>query len=165
MLISSPTPQLAAEHLRRIDAAHQMMQPQAGISSIESAGSFFDKRTGPLVVVATGPVSDSDAKSLMGMVNYEASVTWNTPTDNPQARDLYMLILNIVILCAIVGGLAIVAGVAFGGIRILMKRWYPDKVFDRPEQMEFISLRLTEVAVKGSTPSGNEAGRNAGLTQ
>jgi hypothetical protein len=26
-----------------------------------------------------------------------------------------------------------------------MKRFYPDRVFDRPEQMEFISLRLTEV--------------------
>jgi hypothetical protein len=161
VLISYPTPQLAAEHLRRIDAAHQMNQPQAGVSSIESAGSFFDKRTGPLLAIATGPVSDSDAKSLLGMVNYEASVTWNTPTDNPQARDLYMLILNIVILCAIVGGLAIVAGVAFGGVRILMKRWYPDKVFDRPEQMEFISLRLTEVAVKGGAQSQTEAGRQA----
>jgi hypothetical protein len=161
MLISYPTPQLAAEHLRRIDAAHQITQPQAGISNIENAGSFFARRTGPIVVVATGPVSDSDAKSLMGMVNYEASVTWNTPTDNPQARDLYMLILNIVILCAIVGGLAIVAGVAFGGIRILMKRWYPDKVFDRPEQMEFISLRLTEAAVKGASQGANEGGREA----
>ncbi len=164
MLISYPTPQLAAEHLRRIDAAHQMTQPQAGIASIESAGSFFDKRTGPIVVVATGPVSDSDAKSLLGMVNWEASVTWNTPTDNPQARDLYMLILNIVILCAIVGGLAIVAGVAFGGIRILMKRWYPDQVFDRPEQMEFISLRLTEVVVRGTAEGGNEAGRSTPRT-
>jgi hypothetical protein len=159
MLISYPTPQLAAEHLRRIDAAHQMSQPQAGVSSIENAGSFFDKRTGPIVVVATGPVSDHDAKSLMGMVNYEASVTWNTPTDNAQARDLYMLILNIVILCAIMGGLALVAGVAFGGIRILMKRCYPDKVFDRPEHMEFISLRLTETVVKGGPQSGTEAGR------
>jgi hypothetical protein len=112
-------------------------------------------------VIATGPVSDSDAKSLLRMVNYEASVTWNTPTDNPQARDLYMLILNIVILCAIVGGLAVVAGVAFGGIRILMKRWYPDKIFDRPEQMEFISLHLTEAVVKGGTPSTSEAGRQA----
>jgi hypothetical protein len=161
MLISYPTPQLAAEHLRRIDAAHQMTQPQAGVSSIESAGSFFDKRTGPILVIATGPISDRDAKSLLGMVNYEASVTWNTPSDNPQARDLYMLILNIVILCAIVGGLAIVAGVAFGGIRILMKRWYPDKVFDRPEQMEFISLHLTEAAVKGASQSGTDAGRQA----
>jgi hypothetical protein len=159
MLISYPTPQLAAEHLRRIDAAHHLTQPQGGVSSVESAGSFFDKRTGPILVIATGPVSDGDAKSLLGMVNYEASVTWNTPSDNPQARDLYMLILNIVILCGIVGGLAIVAGVAFGGIRILMKRWYPDKVFDRPEQMEFISLRLTEAAVKGVSQSGNEGTR------
>ncbi len=161
MLISYPTPQLAAEHLRRIEAAHQMTQPQSGVSSIENAGSFFDKRTGPILAIATGPVSDSDAKSLLRMVNYEASVTWNTPTDNAQARELYMLILNIVVLCAILAGLAIVAGVAFGGIRILMKRWYPDRVFDRPEQMEFISLHLTEAAVKGASQSGNEGGRQA----
>jgi hypothetical protein len=164
MLISYPTPQLAAEHLRRIDAAHQMTQPQAGVSSIENAGSFFDKRTGPILAIATGPVSDSDAKSLLGMVNYEASVTWNAPTDNKQVHDLYMLFLNIVILCAILAGFAIVAGVAFGGIRILMKRWYPDKVFDRPEQMEFISLRLTEAAVDGAPQSGADGGRQAPKT-
>ena len=38
-----------------------------------------------------------------------------------------------------------------------MKRMYPDKVFDRPEQMEFISLRLTEVIVEvgpGEEPKG-----------
>jgi hypothetical protein len=161
MLISYPTPQLAAEHLRRIDAAQKMTQPQSGVSSIENAGSFFDKRTGPILAIATGPVSDSDAKSLLRMVNYEASVTWNTPTENTQVRDLYMLILNIVILCAILAGLAIVAGVAFGGIRILMKRWYPDKIFDRPEQMEFISLHLTEAVVKGASQSGTEGGRQA----
>ncbi len=159
MLISYPTPQLAAEHLKRIDAAHQMAQPQAGVSSIESAGSFFSKRTGPIVAIATGPISDSDAKSLLGQVNYEASVTWNQATDNAQVRDLYMLILNIVILCGILAGLAVVAGVAFGGIRILMKKWYPDKVFDRPEQMEFISLRLTETVVKRASQTGTDGGR------
>ena len=96
-------------------------------------------------------MSASDAKSLLGMVNWEASVTWNQQTENGQVRDLYMLILNIVILCGILAGLAVVAGVAFGGIRILMKRYYPDKVFDRPEQMEFISLHLTETVVKGTS--------------
>jgi hypothetical protein len=160
-LISYPTPQLAAEHLKRIDASHQLSQPQAGISEINGSGTFFDKRTGPIVAIATGGISDSDAKALLGRVNYEASVTWNTPTSDTQVRDLYMLILNIVILCAILGGLAIVAGVAFGGFRILMKRFYPDKVFDRPEQMEFISLHLTETAVKGASPKGPEVGREA----
>jgi len=161
MLISYPTPQLAAEHLRRIEAAHHVAQPQPGVSSVETTGSFFDKRTGPIIAIATGQVSDSDAKSLLGMVNWEASVTWNQATDNQQARDLYMLILNIVILCGVLAGLAVVAGVAFGGIRILMKRWYPDKIFDRPEQMEFISLRLTETAVKGSPQGGTDGGRRA----
>jgi hypothetical protein len=160
MLISYPTPQLAAEHLRRIDAARQA-QAQAGGASAGNAGSFSEKRTGPIIAIATGPVSDSDAKSLVGMVNWEASVTWNQATDNQQARDLYMLILNIVILCGILAGLAVVAGVAFGGIRILMKRWYPDKIFDRPEQMEFISLQLTETAVKGVSQSATDGGNPA----
>ncbi len=156
MLISYPTPQLAADHLRRIDAAHHLAQPQAGISQVDGSGTFFDKRTGPIVAIATGGISDSDAKSLLGRVNYEASVTWNTPTENAQVRDLYMLILNIVVLCAILAGLAIVAGVAFGGIRIFMKRFYPDKLFDRPEQMEFISLHLTETVVNGNMVTETE---------
>jgi hypothetical protein len=161
MLISYPTPQMAADHLKRIDGAHQIAQPQAGISEVSGSGTFFDKRTGPIVAIATGGISDSDAKTLLGRVNYEANVTWNTPTSDTQVRDLYMLILNIVILCAILAGLAIIAGIAFGGIRILMKRLYPDKVFDRPEQMEFISLHLTETVVKGASPSGPEVGPEA----
>ena len=159
MLISYPTPQLAADHLRRIDSAHQLAQPQAGVATVGGSGTFFDKRTGPIVAIATGGISDSDAKSLLGKVNYEASVTWNTPSESAQVRDLYMLILNIVVLCAILAGLAIIAGVAFGGIRILMKRFYPDKVFDRPEQMEFISLRLTETVVEVVSPGDPEGPR------
>jgi len=171
LLISYPTPQLAADHLRRIDAAHQIAQPKEGISAVESAGSFFDKRTGPIIAVASGPITASDAKSLLGMVNYEANVTWNTPSDQHAVHDLYLLILNVVILCAILGGLAIVAGVAFGGFRVLMKRWFPDRVFDRPEQMEFISLRLTETIVterivteseeSGHSQRGKEGGHHA----
>lgn len=150
MLISYPTPQIAAEHLRKIDAAHHLAQQQStGISTVEGSGTFFDKRTGPIVAIAGGGISDSDAKSLLGSVNYEASVTWNTPSESAQVHDLTMLILNIVVLCAILAGLAIIAGVAFGGIRILMKRLYPNKVFDRPEEMEFISLHLTEAVVAG----------------
>ncbi len=147
MLISYPTTKLAALHLQRIDAARKVARPETAVASVDSSGPFVDKRTGPLVVIVSGDVSDSDAKSLLGLVNYEASVTWNQRTDNPEARDLYALFLNIVVLCGILGGLAVVAGVAFGGIRILMKRWYPDKIFDRPEHMEFISLRLTETIV------------------
>jgi hypothetical protein len=155
MLISYPTPQLAAAHLRRIDAAQQQASPQT------AAAPIYSKRTGPLLVIMSGPVSASDAKSLLNSVNYEASVTWNQATDQHEVKDLYLLVVNVVILCAVLGGLAIVAGVAFGGIRILMKRWFPDKVFDRPEQMEFISLHLADTAAGAGSQRGPDAGRAA----
>jgi hypothetical protein len=154
MLIYYPTPQLAAEHLRRIGAAHGV-QFQAGVSGVQHLGEIYAKRTGPIIAIASGPLSEGDAKSLLAAVNYEAKVTWNERTDNQAVRDLYTLLKNIVLLCGVLGGFAIVAGIAFGGVRILMKRLYPERVFDRPDQVELISLRLTEV-VSYAPPS--EAG-------
>jgi len=168
MLISYPTPQLAADHLRRIDVALHQTPTQPGVSSpgvctAGTVGQLCYKRTGPLLAIAAGPMSTSDAKSLLGMVNYEASVTWNQATDQHEVRDLYQLVLNVVILCAILGGFAIVAGVAFGGFRILMKRWYPERVFDRPEHMEFISLHLAEGAAPGASRRGSDRGPSGPL--
>jgi hypothetical protein len=157
MLIYYPTPQLAAEHLRKIDAAHTGAQPQSGAAAVEDAGRFFDKRTGPIIAITAGPLSDSDAKSLLGLVNYEAKVTWNQRTLLDKNKDLGGLLVNIIILCFILGAMAVVAGVAFGGIRILMRRLYPDRVFDRREQMEFISLHLAETVAEGGA-GGQGAG-------
>jgi hypothetical protein len=38
---------------------------------------------------------------------------------------------------------AIVFGVAFGGVRVLLKKLLPGKVFDRPEQMDVLQLGLS----------------------
>jgi len=156
MLIYYTNPQVAIEHLKRIDPAYQQAQAQAGVAAIGSTGSFFYKRTGSIIAIASGPIADSDAKSLLRMVNYEASVTWSQAKGQDDVHDLYLLVLNVVIICVVIGGLAVVAGVAFGGFRILMKRWFPDKVFDRPEQMEFISLHLADTMAQGSSPSVSE---------
>ncbi|MDQ1387006.1 MAG: hypothetical protein QOF56_460, partial [Acidobacteriaceae bacterium] len=80
MLIEYPTPALAAEHLRRIDAAQHAAQPAAGVAAVENVGPFFNKRTGPIIAIAAGPLSESDARTLLGAVNWDASVTWNENT-------------------------------------------------------------------------------------
>jgi hypothetical protein len=143
MLIEYPTPQLAAQRLKEIDAAHQPAQAgQPGTPPIVDIGPFFDKRTGPIIVIASGPLSQSEAKSLLGSINYEADVTWNENTYASRKDNLANLLFNVIILCAILIGLALVAGLAFGGFRILMKRVFPERVFDRPEDVEIISLHL-----------------------
>jgi hypothetical protein len=145
MLISYPTPQIAIEKLRQIDAAHQgNSQPQAGVPPILDVGPFFDKRTGPIIAIAAGPLSQAEARSLLSSINYEADVTWNENTFADKKNNLANLLFNVIILCGIVLGLSLVAGLGFGGLRILLKRLFPNRVFDRPEDMEIISLHLDD---------------------
>ncbi|HYA24398.1 MAG TPA: DUF6599 family protein [Terriglobales bacterium] len=143
MLISYPTPQIAGEHLRRIEAAQkQGAQPDGSL--LASAGPMFEKRTGPILAIAAGPLSQSEAKSLLASVNYDADVTWNENTYTTKKDNLANLLVNVIVLCFFIIGFALVAGVAFGGVRILTKRLFPDRVFDRPQDVEFISLHLSE---------------------
>ncbi len=144
MLIEYPTPQIAAERLRQIDASHRVPQQQPGVASIVDVGPFFDARTGPIVVIAGGPLSKREARSLMSSISYDADVTWNENTYVSKKDNLANFLFNAIVLCGIVVGLALVAGVAFGGLRLLVKRLFPDSVFDRREAMEIISLHLED---------------------
>jgi hypothetical protein len=150
MLIEYPTPALAAEHLRRIDAAHHAAQPQPGVAGIENVGPFFDKRTGPIIAIAAGTRSQSDAQTLLGAVNYEASVTWNENTYFDKKNNIANLLVNIILLCIIVGAISLAAGLAFGGARVLLRRYFPGPVFGRADQDEFISLDLRKAETQGS---------------
>jgi hypothetical protein len=155
MLIEYPTPALAAEHLRRIDAAHHAMQPQAGVSAVENVGPFFDKRTGPIIAIAAGPLSHSDAQTLLGAVNYEASVTWNENTYFDKKNNIANLLVNIILLCIIGGAITLATGLAFGGLRVLLRTYFPGPVFGRSDQTEFISLDLEATA--GEESAGHRA--------
>ena len=151
MLIEYPTPQIASERLRQIDASHvdpshPVSQQQPGVATILDVGPFFDTRTGPIIVIAAGPLSKSEARSLMSSISYEADVTWNENTYVSKKDNLANFLFNAIVLCGIVVGLALVAGIAFGGLRLLIKRLFPDSVFDRPDVVEFISLPLEDEA-------------------
>jgi hypothetical protein len=151
MLIEYPTPQIAAEKLRQIDASHQATtQQSAGSPSLIDVAPFFDKRTGPIIVIASGPLAMSEANSLLGAVSYEADVTWNENTYVTKKDNLANLLFNVIVLCGIVVGVSLVAGLAFGGFRILMKRLFPERVFDRPDDMEIISLHLGDTLEQAS---------------
>lgn len=135
-LIGYPTPQIAAAQIKRIEAAQQ--SHQLGGTTVST------RRTGPIVEVLSGAVSSGDARSLLSSVNYDANVTWNENTYFTRRDNVANLIVGVILLAAIVGGISIVAGFAFGGFRLAVKRLFPNKVFDRPEQIEIICLHLDE---------------------
>ena len=134
IVISYPTPQIATEHLRRLDAA----RAQGTIATL------LHRRSGPIVAIASGPFSSSEAKSLLASINYDADVTWNENTHFTDRENLGKLLWNILILSAIIVGFTLVAGIAFGGLRILINRFLQQRGLRQESDMEFISLHLSQ---------------------
>ena len=143
-LLSYPTPQIAGEHLKRIEAA----QPQS------------NRRSGPLVALVSGPASAGEKRSFLQSVNYEADVTWNEKTNFSKRDNLANLLVNIIVLCGILIGFSAIAGVAFGGARVLVRKFLPNRVFDRPEN-EFISLQLSGSAQGSAEPDVSSSIKSA----
>jgi len=133
-LISYPTPAIAGAQLRKIDAANP--------SSSDGRAAYYTKRTGPLVAIVSGAVSPSEARSLLASVNYEVDVTWNQATRLTKSNNLGSLLVNVVLLLSGLLAVSLAAGVAFGGVRILAKKFFPDRVFDRTQDVEIIRLNL-----------------------
>jgi Family of unknown function (DUF6599) len=136
MVISYPTPAIAGEHQRAIEAFAQ--NPQA-TTSPELARPIAVKRSGPIVALTAGQISSDEAKSLLASVNYEADVTWNqnTHTDNYAG-----FLVSLIALIAVMLLLGLIAGLAFGGFRVMVKKLYPGSLFDRPEDVEIIQLNI-----------------------
>jgi len=142
-LISYPTPQIAGTQLRNIEQNHANLE--AG-----GAGSFSIKRTGPLLVIVSGQASPSEARSLLASVNYEADVTYNEPTFLTRKDNIGNLIVAVFGLIGLILAVALVFGLVFGGLRVILKKLYPDRFFDRPEDANVITLNLRDESPKSS---------------
>lgn len=134
VIASYPTPQIAADRLQAFEACK---------SPDGRPALYLAKRSGPLVAGVTGPISENEAHDLLGLINYRADVTWNerVPTGRDNVGDL---LVNIFALTGIILGFALIVGIMFGGLRVLLKRLFPDRVFDRPEDVEIIQLKLRD---------------------
>lgn len=155
MLISYPTPQIAIERLNLIQQKTAQATAAHGAADLktEVQAGINVKRTGPIVALVTAPASASEAKSLLAAVNYDAEVTWNEYTPGPK-DNIASLLIVIFTLIGLILAAAFLSGVAFGGIRVLLKRLYPNRVFDRPQDVEFIQLNL-----RGAPPTANSQGQ------
>ena len=135
-LISYPTPQIAGTQLRAIEQNRATFQ--------QTAGDFQVKRSGPLLAIVTGDASKSEAQSLLASVNYEAEVTYNEPTYLSKKDNIGNLIVAVFALVGIILAVAIAFGMAYGGLRVLLRRLYPDRFVDRPEDTAVITLKLND---------------------
>lgn len=134
LLIEYPTPQLAGLHLKHLE---QSLTPE------EKAAGTTIERKASLLSIVLAPTSREYGQKLREAVNYETEVTWNEPTHTITDPPILTTVAKIILTTGVFMVVALVLGVAFGGVRVLTKIFFPGKVFDRPEQLDVLQLGLS----------------------
>ncbi len=127
MLVMLPTPQLALQKARLLN-----LQTNAG---------FTVRRKGSLLSVVVDAPKE-DAAVLLDRVKYSIEVMWNQDTSRGKREpNVGTLILNIVKLSGALILFALVSGLLHALVRMLSRRFFPDRFFDT--DMEVIRLNLS----------------------
>lgn len=101
----------------------------------------FRKRRGPLLAFVRGTIDPALAAAILDTVNYESLVTWSEPRPDISLGQVIVTIFTFIGAALI---FMVVAGVGFGGLRVFVKTKYPNKLFDRAQDMEIIQLKLPQ---------------------
>ena len=80
------------------------------------------KRAGPMVAVTIDPPDLDSAERLLARVNYETNLTWSEKVPVNEVKGFAKMMLNAFILAGVLGGMCIVAGIAFGGYKIIARK-------------------------------------------
>jgi hypothetical protein len=140
LLIDYPTPQLAELHLRHLQRA--LADAKLATSSVERKGS--------LLSIVLAPTSPEYAQKLRSSVNYETQVTWNEASQTATDPPILSTVAKIFIATGVFMVVTLAFGIAFGGVRVITKRLFPGKVFDRKEQIEVLQLGLSSKPIDPS---------------
>ena len=140
-----PTPQLAQQQLASLQKKFNVNGSNPG-----SGSPLYAKRTITLLAIVAGAPSEADAGNLLSAVHSGTELTWNEPTFQFKEPRIEVMIVGSIIGSGIICLFAVIAGISFGGLRLIVKRVMPGKVFDRSEYVQILQLGL------GSKPINSE---------
>ena len=143
VVINYPTPKIATLQLKQFE---DWKKASVATASPEpnTLNTFVAKRTGPLVALVMGDIAQAEANEVLSKINYEADVTWSEPTFNGKRDNIGNLVVNILYLAFILIFFMFIMGIAFGGMRVVSRRFFPTRVLGRDEDAEIIQLKLND---------------------
>ena len=138
LIADYPTPQLAAQELGELEKNYNVN----GSSQTPGATPLFAKRSLTLIAIVSGAPTQTDADTLLRQVHSGTELTWDEPTFQFKEPSIEMMIVGTIIGAGTICLFALIAGVSFGGLRLVVKRLWPGKIFDRHEHLQVLQLGL-----------------------
>ena len=145
LITSYPTQQIAADKfagmLRRF-----VFDPPEGVPPGQNV--LFGKRVSSYIAVVVGAPSRQAANRILDQVSYQSNVTWDEPKQTLTEPGINSMIVEAFLGTGAIMVFAVAAGIGFGGIRVLVKIFLPNKIFDREKQIEILQLGISSKPIK-----------------
>jgi hypothetical protein len=145
LLVDLPTPQIATATIKQLAAKFDVNGSNPG-----SGLPLYVKRLMTTIVIVAGTPTNADAIALLNEVESSEVLTWNEPTPKGKQADIGTIVVGTIIGTGLFCAFSIVAGLAFGGFRLAVKRILPGKVFDRAKDMQVIQLGLSSKPISAA---------------
>jgi hypothetical protein len=139
LIADFPTPQTAQKKL----AEFQQKFNGTGSGADPSSPHLFAKRSVTLLAIVVGAKTQNEADILLKQVRSGTELMWNEPSFELTDPSVGTLIVGTIIGTGIICAFALISGLAFGGVRLIVKRAFPDKVFDRSSHLQILQMGLS----------------------
>jgi hypothetical protein len=138
-----PTPQIAGDHGRQIEA--EMNQEGA------AAGTVKLRREGPLVLLTTGAWNAAEAQKVVEGIHLRSEVTWNKPVPpefHAEIKKTVSLLTSILVFCGLGALAAVILALFLGGGRAAIRVLQGKPAATEPE---FLRIDLSGSAARIQT--------------
>jgi hypothetical protein len=150
LVVDYPTPQSAAAHLKALQKQFNIVDTSAKQKTDEpkDAAILYENRTLTSLVFVAGAGSEKQADVLLAHLQSGDVLTWNEPTFSLTQPNIGTMIVGTIIGTGLICMFALISGLAFGGVRVMVKAILPGKVFDRSKEMDILQLGLSSKPIK-----------------
>ena len=134
-LLMYPTPQIAGDHLRQIEAHLRTVGP--------AAGTVMLRREGPLVLLTTGAWAEADAHAMVENIHLRNEITFDKkmPLEfHAEIQKTYSLLTSIAVFCGVGALAAVILGLFLGYGRAAIRVMQGKPAASEPEFLR-IDLR------------------------
>jgi hypothetical protein len=145
LITSYPTQQVAAAEFAGI-LRRFVFDPPGGVTPGQNV--LFGKRVSSYIAVVVGAPSRQAANKILDQVGYASNVTWDEPKQSYTEPGISSMIVEAFLGTGAIMMFAVAAGIGFGGIRVLVKIFLPNKIFDREKQIEILQLGISSKPIK-----------------
>jgi len=138
LIADFPTQQIAAQKLTDLRTKFNVN----GSNPSGSSPALYASRSVTLLAIVAGASTQADANQLLSQVQSGTELTWDEPTFQFKEPSIEAMIVGTIIGAGTICMFALVAGVSFGGLRLIVKRLWPGKIFDRNNHLQVLQLGL-----------------------